>query len=59
VEKLQSLSSRLKAYQHKLIEEAAAAANLPPDSVIMKIAALENAIVAVETLIAERAEQRE
>lgn len=57
LEKLRSLADRLKAAQHKLIDAAAASNVMPTDGIIAKIAALENSIVAVETLIAERSEK--
>lgn len=52
--RLRDLSDRLKASQKVLIENAAASDQLPPENVIRRISELENAIVAVETLIAEQ-----
>lgn len=52
--RLRDLSDRLKAAQRVLIENAAQSDQLPPENVIRRISDLENAIVAVETLIAER-----
>jgi hypothetical protein len=52
--RLRDLSDRLKAAQKLLIENAADTGQLPPENVIRRISDLENAIVAVETLIAEK-----
>lgn len=52
--RLRDLSDRLKAAQRVLIENAAQSDQLPPENVIRRISDLENAIVAVETQIAER-----
>lgn len=50
---LVELSKRLKEAQRELILKAAQGGKLPPDGVIRKIAELESAIVAVDTLIGE------
>lgn len=52
---LVELSVRLKDAQKELILSAARAKMMPSDSVIRKIAELEQAIVATETLIEEQA----
>lgn len=48
-----SLSKTLKAAQRDLIISAAKTGRLPPDGVIRKIAELESAIIAVDTMIGE------
>lgn len=48
-----TLSQNLKAAQRELIVNAAKTGRLPPDGVIRKIAELESAIIAVDTLIGE------
>ncbi|WP_293867554.1 hypothetical protein [uncultured Alsobacter sp.] len=50
---LMTLSQTLKAAQRELIVNAARTGRLPPDGVIRKIAELESAIIAVDTLIGE------
>ena len=50
---LNSLLERLKDAQRTLILGAATADMLPPDSMLRRIADLENTIAAVEALIAE------
>jgi hypothetical protein len=48
-----TLSKTLKAAQRELIVNAAKTGRLPPDGVIRKIAELESAIIAVDTMIGE------
>jgi len=48
-----ALSRTLKAAQRDLIVSAARSGKLPPDGVIRKIAELESAIIAVDTMIGE------
>ncbi|KQP80395.1 MULTISPECIES: hypothetical protein [unclassified Methylobacterium] len=55
---LDSLLERLKDAQRTLILEAAKIAMLPPDSMLRRIADLENTIAAVEALIEEQAHRR-
>ncbi|KQQ34774.1 hypothetical protein ASF58_23895 [Methylobacterium sp. Leaf125] len=55
---LESLLDRLKDAQRTLITEAAKIAMLPPDSVLRRVADLENTIAAVEALIEEQAHRR-
>ncbi|WP_200931849.1 hypothetical protein [Methylobacterium sp. Leaf85] len=51
--KLGALLDRLKAHQHVLIVAAAEHDSMPADSVLKRIAELENAIAAVEALAGE------
>ncbi|KQO75206.1 MULTISPECIES: hypothetical protein [unclassified Methylobacterium] len=55
---LESLLDRLKDAQRTLITEAAKIEMLPPDSVLRRVADLENTIAAVEALIEEQAHRR-
>ncbi|GJD41914.1 hypothetical protein OICFNHDK_4398 [Methylobacterium bullatum] len=55
--KLQTLLDRLKAHQHVLIVAAADHDTMPADSVLRRVAELENAIAAVEAVIAEDEEE--
>lgn len=55
---LQTLLDRLKGAQRDLILEAAKVAMVPPDSMLRRIADLENTIAAVEALIDEQAHHR-
>ncbi|KQO52659.1 hypothetical protein ASF24_22555 [Methylobacterium sp. Leaf86] len=51
--KLVALLDRLKAHQHVLIVAAADHDTMPADSVLKRVAELENAIAAVEAVMAE------
>ncbi|WP_194075200.1 hypothetical protein [Methylobacterium durans] len=53
MQKLEALLNRLKAHQRELILEAAERAMLPPDSMLRRIAELENVIAAVEAVTDE------
>jgi hypothetical protein len=55
---LETLLDRLKDSQRKLIVEAAKIDMLPPDSMLRRVADLENTIAAVEALIEEEAHHR-
>ncbi|WP_264048177.1 hypothetical protein [Methylobacterium flocculans] len=55
---LESLLERLKDAQRTLIIEAAKIDMLPPDSMLRRVADLENTIAAVEALIEEQAHRR-
>ncbi|GJD74668.1 hypothetical protein CFIICLFH_2902 [Methylobacterium goesingense] len=55
---LEILLDRLKDAQRTLIVEAAKIAMLPPDSMLRRVADLENTIAAVEALIEEQAPRR-
>jgi uncharacterized coiled-coil protein SlyX len=55
---LESLLDRLKNAQRELILDAAKVAMLPPDSMLRRIADLENTIAAVEALIDEQRHAR-
>ncbi|MDB5644468.1 hypothetical protein [Methylobacterium sp.] len=55
---LQTLLDRLKDAQRTLIVEAARIDMLPPDSMLRRVADLENTIAAVEALIEEQAHRR-
>ncbi|GEP08068.1 hypothetical protein MOX02_61060 [Methylobacterium oxalidis] len=53
MQKLEALLDRLKAHQRQLILEAAERDMLPPDSMLRRIAELENVIAAVEAVADE------
>ena len=55
---LEALLDRLKNAQRDLILDAAKVAMLPPDSMLRRIADLENTIAAVEALIDEQRHAR-
>jgi len=55
---LETLLARLKNAQRDLILDAAKVAMLPPDSMLRRIADLENTIAAVEALIDEQRHAR-
>lgn len=55
---LETLLDRLKKAQRDLILDAAKVAMLPPDSMLRRIADLENTIAAVEALIDEQRHSR-
>ena len=55
---LQTLLDRLKDAQRTLIVEAARIDMLPPDSMLRRVADLENTIAAVEALIEEQVHRR-
>lgn len=55
---LEALLDRLKNAQRDLILDAAKVAMLPPDSMLRRIADLENTIAAVEALIYEQRHAR-
>ncbi|MET3695228.1 hypothetical protein [Methylobacterium goesingense] len=55
---MEILLDRLKDAQRTLIVEAAKIAMLPPDSMLRRVADLENTIAAVEALIEEQAPRR-
>ncbi|NEU13228.1 hypothetical protein G3T14_13955 [Methylobacterium sp. BTF04] len=55
---LGTLLDRLKGAQRDLILEAAKFAMLPPDSMLRRVADLENTIAAVEALMDEQAHKR-
>ncbi|SFH06944.1 hypothetical protein [Methylobacterium gossipiicola] len=55
---LETLLDRLKKAQRDLILDAAKVAMLPPDSMLRRIADLENTIAAVEALIDEQRHAR-
>jgi uncharacterized coiled-coil protein SlyX len=55
---LETLLDRLKNAQRDLILDAAKVAMLPPDSMLRRIADLENTIAAVEALIDEQRHAR-
>ncbi|WP_409564122.1 hypothetical protein [Methylobacterium sp. J-068] len=55
---MESLLERLKDAQRTLIVEAAKIDMLPPDSMLRRVADLENTIAAVEALIEEHAHRR-
>lgn len=55
---LETLLDRLKNVQRDLIMDAAKVAMLPPDSMLRRIADLENSIAAVEALIEEQRHTR-
>lgn len=55
---LENLLERLKDAQRKLIMDAAKIDMLPPDSMLRRVADLENTIAAVEALIEEQAPRR-
>lgn len=57
-EKLQALRDRLVDAQHKLLLQAAEAAQIPSDNALRKISDLENAIAAIEVMIEERRSSR-
>lgn len=54
--KLEALLERLKAHQRVLIFAAADHDMMPADSVLKRVAELENAIAAVEAVMAEEDE---
>ncbi|MDR7039874.1 hypothetical protein J2X36_004652 [Methylobacterium sp. BE186] len=56
MQKLEALLDRLKSHQRDLILEVAERDMLPPDSMLCRIAELENVIAAVEAVADE--EQR-
>ncbi|MCJ2080893.1 hypothetical protein [Methylobacterium sp. J-090] len=55
---LETLLDRLKNAQRDLILDAAKVAMVPPDSMLRRIADLENSIAAVEALIDEQRHAR-
>ncbi|KQP08577.1 MAG: hypothetical protein Q7T93_12380 [Methylobacterium sp.] len=55
---LETLLDRLKNAQRDLILDAAKVAMVPPDSMLRRIADLENTIAAVEALIDEQRHAR-
>ncbi|WP_443136652.1 hypothetical protein [Methylobacterium sp. Leaf112] len=55
---MEALLDRLKNAQRDLILDAAKVAMLPPDSMLRRIADLENTIAAVEALIDEQRHAR-
>lgn len=55
---LEALLERLKSAQRELLLEAAKVAMLPPDSMLRRVADLENTIAAVEALIEEQIHRR-
>ncbi len=55
---MERLLDRLKDAQRTLIVEAAKIDMLPPDSMLRRVADLENTIAAVEALIEEQAPRR-